>query len=123
MLNTTKAMSTFFHAAATVLLIIGTVMGQGNTKARRITLTEAKAQAQAVGKAGNLGQLAIDAARYHRKAAEADYFPKIGSTFANLHFNKFLGQRIETASRTVELPLADKDQTIVAVTVTQPVTP
>jgi len=40
-----------------------------------------------------------------------------------LHFNKFLGQTIVLARRTAELPLLAKDQTIVAVTVTQPVTP
>ena len=123
MFNTTKAMPIFLCALVTVLLISRNVMGQGDIKAQRITLTEAQAQAQAVGKAGSLAQLGIDAARFHRKAAQADYFPHVGSTFANLHFNKFMGQRIETATRTAELPLADKDQTIVAVTVTQPVTP
>jgi outer membrane protein TolC len=122
MFSTTKGLRTFFHAAVTVLIMYETAMGQSQTKAHRITLTEA--QAQAVSKSGSrLAQLGIDAAKYHRRAAQADYFPKIGSTFANFHFNKFLGQIIQTANRTVELPLAAKDQTIVAFTVTQPVTP
>src|SRR5262249_1598075 len=121
MFKTTKAISTLFLAAVTFLLIGGTVTGQSESNAQRITLTEA--QAQAVGKTGNLAQLGIDAAKFHRKAAQADYLPHVASTFANLHFNKFMGVRIVTASGTAELPLADKDQTIVAVTVTQPVTP
>jgi len=121
MFNTAKALPTFFLAAVAVLFISGAATAQSKSNAQRITLTEA--QAQAAVKAGNLAQLGIDAARFHRKAAQADYFPHVGSTFANLHFNKFMGQRIETATRTAELPLADKDQTIVAVTVTQPVTP
>jgi outer membrane protein TolC len=121
MVNTTKALERFLLASVMFLLIGGTAIGQSKSTVQRITLAEA--QAQAVGKAGNLPQLGIDAARFHRKAAQADYFPHVGSTFANLHFNKFMGVRIVTASGTAELPLADKDQTIVAVTVTQPVTP
>ena len=122
MFNPTKGLRTFLHAAVTVLLISGTAIGQSKTRAQRITLPEA--QTQATHKSENrLALLGIDAARYHRKAAEADYFPKIGSTFANFHFNKFLGQVLQTANRTIALPLAAKDQTIVAFTVTQPVTP
>src|SRR5262245_28073952 len=125
MFHTEKTLPRFFYAAVTVLLVSGTVTAQSKSKAQRITLTEAQAQAQAqaVGNAGHLAQLGIDEARFHRKAAQADYFPKVGSTFANLHFNKFLGQRIETATGTAELPLAAENQTIVAFTVTQPVTP
>jgi len=95
--------------------------------ARRITLEEAKERAlntpgnQVPG--ANLAQLAVDAAKQHRLAAEADYFPKIGSTFANLHFNKFMGDQIQIIRRNLAVPLLNKDQTFVAVTVTQPVTP
>src|SRR5262245_54579527 len=95
--------------------------------ARLITLEEAKERAvNAPGSQGaNLAQLAVDAARQRRLATEADYFPKIGATFYNLHFNKFMGQQIQVLAvgRTLALPLLNKDQTFVAATVTQPVTP
>jgi hypothetical protein len=55
--------------------------------------------------------------------AEADYFPKIGSTFVNMHFNKFTGETVQLARRSAALPLINKDQTMVAFTVTQPLTP
>ena len=89
---------------------------------RRITLPEAQAQA-AANPAVRAAQLSVDAARYHREAAAADYFPKVGSTFANLHFNKFLGETIQLARRNLDVPLFNKDQTLVALTVIQPVTP
>src|SRR5262245_19858519 len=93
---------------------------------QRITLEQAQQQAQAQAgaqKMASLARLGIDAARYHRKAAQADYLPKIGSEFFNLHFNKFMGQRFELANRRRELPLVDKAQSICVTTVTQPVTP
>jgi hypothetical protein len=89
---------------------------------RRITLDEVKSRTGAA-KATDLAKLSIDAARYHREAAQADYFPKIDSTFWNLHFNKVMGPGVELARRTAELPLAGKDQTLAAFTITQPVTP
>ncbi len=93
---------------------------------RRITLEEATERAikTAAGSQGaNLAQLSVDAARYHRLAAQADYFPKVGATFANVHFNKFMGEQVQLANRTLAVPLMNKDQTLFAVTVTQPVTP
>lgn len=89
----------------------------------RIGLPDAQTRAAAAAKAAQLGQLGIAAARYHRQAAQADYFPKVGSEFYNLHFNKFMGQQIELLNRTAPLPLLNRDQSIFAVTVTQPVTP
>jgi outer membrane protein TolC len=88
-----------------------------------LTLGEAQARASAKGKPADLAQLAVDAAKFHRQAVAADYYPKINSMFANLHFNKFLGQTIQLATRQVGLPLLAKDQTIFAATVTQPITP
>ncbi|HKQ76771.1 MAG TPA: TolC family protein [Blastocatellia bacterium] len=97
--------------------------------ALRITLEEAQARAvslPALSLAGNM----VDAARYHRQAAQADYFPKVGAFLVNLHFNKFMGDTIQlfrrgiifpTVSRAV--PIFDKDQTYVGPTVTQPLTP
>jgi len=91
---------------------------------QRITLEEAQSQA---GSAGNplvrLGQLQVEVARQTRLGTLSSFFPQIGSTFENMHFNKFMGQEIALANRTLGLPLAGKDQTLVAVTVTQPVTP
>lgn len=89
---------------------------------QRITLEKAQALAAAA-KVASLGQLGIDAARYHREAVQADYFPQISATFTNLHFNKFMGQSIALARRNAQLPLLEKDQTIAAFTLTQPVTP
>jgi outer membrane protein TolC len=107
-------------AAVIFLPSVGLVAQQPHVE--RVTLDEAKARAGAA-KAADLARLSIDAARYHRQAVQADYFPKIDSTFANLHFNKFMGQSIELARRTAELPLLRKDETIAVVNVTQPVTP
>jgi hypothetical protein len=77
----------------------------------------------------HLAQLQVEAARQHRLGAESDYFPKLSSTLTNFHFNKFMGQEI-TIERpiaggtvTAGLPLAGKDQTLVAVTAAQPITP
>ena len=83
----------------------------------------AQARAAIAGKAAELAKLSVTAARYHRQAVQADYFPKIGATFANLHFNKFMGQELVLAFRTTELPLVNKNQSLFAVTVMQPVTP
>ena len=87
-----------------------------------ITLPEAQAKARET-PALRAANLTADAARYRRQAAAADYYPKIGATFANLHFNKLMGDTIPVANRNVEVPLLNKDQSIVALTVTQPVTP
>jgi len=81
------------------------------------------AKGRAAGAAtSNVAQLGINAAKYHRQAAQADYFPKLNADFTNLHYNKFLGQTIQLFHRDVALPLFGKDWTAVALTVTQPVT-
>src|SRR5215475_4703763 len=95
----------------------------------RITLEEAMARAVAchalVGASAG-----VDAAYWRHKAAQSDYFPKVGAYLVNLHFNKFMGDTIQlfrrgiifpTVSRAV--PLFDKDMTFVGPTVTQPLTP
>jgi outer membrane protein TolC len=76
-----------------------------------------------------LGQLQVEVARQTRLGTKSSFFPQIGSTFENLHFNKFMGQLLEIhrpiqgGTTTVGLPLLGKDQTLVAVTATQPITP
>jgi hypothetical protein len=77
-----------------------------------------------------LGQLSVEAAKQHRLAVEADYFPKFGATFANLHYSEFLGQLV-TVRRPiaggsliqVPVPIFSQNMTIANVTLTQPITP
>jgi outer membrane protein TolC len=102
------------------------------TGPRRITLAEAQEQAQAAAAANPMAHIAalgVEAAKQHRLGAESDYFPKISSTLTNFHFNKFMGQTIEI-QRPINggvinagLPLAGKDQTLIALTAAQPLTP
>lgn len=91
----------------------------------RIDLSGAEGRAVAASKAKELASLNRTAARYHLQAVQADYFPKINSSYFNLHFNKFLGKEIEFQlfNRTAALPLLSQNESIFAVTVTQPVTP
>lgn len=98
---------------------------------RHITLEEAEQQADA-GKnplLARLAQLQIEAAKQHRLGTESDFFPKIGATLLNTHFNKFMGQLLQVArpalgtTSTVSLPLAGKDQTFIAANAAQPITP
>lgn len=96
---------------------------------RRITLEEAQQVAAANDPMAHLAQLSVEAAHQHTLGAEADYFPKLSSTLTNFHFNKFMGQEV-TVQRpihggfvTAALPLAGKDQTLIAVTAAQPITP
>jgi hypothetical protein len=106
--------------------------GQGEQHASRRRITLAEAQQQASGAANpmaHIAQLGVEAAKQHRLGAESDYFPKLSSTLTNFHFNKFMGQVI-TIQRPIQggtvsagLPLAGKDQTLIALTGAQPITP
>jgi outer membrane protein TolC len=98
---------------------------------RRITLEEVKQQLvnPAANPLARLGQLSIEAARQHVIGAKADYLPKISATVANLHYSEFLGQ-VLTLQRPltggllqVPVPLLTQNQTVVAVTFVQPITP
>jgi outer membrane protein TolC len=109
---------------AVVLLMSASLLAQH--RVRRISLDDAKTDAAAAAvaaKAEEIARLSVTAARYHRQAVQADYFPKLSSTFVNLHFNKFLGDTLELAHRSLELPLFSKDMTAVVANFTQPVTP
>ena len=117
-------------ALATVWFLTSAYGQQAVEAPRYLTLDQAQDQAsRAINPMQRLGQLNVEAARQHRLGAQADYFPKIGGTFANLHFNKFMGQRVSVerpfAGTTVNLgvPLLGKDLTFTGVTVTQPITP
>jgi len=99
------------------------------TGARLITLDEAQQKAApANNPMVRLGQLSVEVARQTRLGTVSTFFPQIGSTFENMHFNKFMGERISVTgplgnTRGAALPLAGEDQTLVAVTLTQPITP
>jgi outer membrane protein len=99
---------------------------------QRITLEQVKQQllsGAATNPLARLGQLSIEAARQHVIGAKADYLPKLSATVANLHFSEFLGQ-VFTLQRPitggllqVPVPLLNQNQTVVAVTFVQPITP
>jgi hypothetical protein len=100
--------------------------------ARRITLEQVKQQRfvdPATSPLARLGQLSIEAAKQHRLGLQADYFPKLGATVANLHYSEFLGQvlslrrPIAGSLVQVSVPLFSQNQTIAAITFTQPITP
>jgi len=110
-----------FIAFAGLLLVTEARAQDTAPGVRLITLDDAQAQA-AASAMKNLARLTIDAAKYHRQAVQADYFPKVDASFLNLHYNKFLGQQIQLFRRDAELPLFGKDETAVALTVVQPVT-
>src|SRR5262245_7809910 len=97
---------------------------------RRMTLEQVKQQvATAANPIARLGQLSVEVARQHRLGVEADYFPKLGATFVNLHFSDFLGEvltirrPLNGTSTQVFVPLFNQNQTAVALTLTQPITP
>jgi outer membrane protein TolC len=97
---------------------------------RRLTLDQVKQQvASASGLFARLGPLSVEKARQHRLGVQADYFPKIGATFVNLHYSDFLGQ-VFTVRRPLmgtvvqaPVPLFSQNQTAVNVSLIQPITP
>ena len=99
---------------------------------QRITLEQVKQQSsanRAITPFVRLGQLSIEAAKQHRLGVEADYYPKFGATFANLHYTEFLGQvlsiqrPLQGSLLQVPVPLFSQNQTIAALTFVQPITP
>jgi outer membrane protein TolC len=98
---------------------------------RRITLERVKQQSanRAASSLAYLSHLSVEAAKQHRLAVQADYFPKFGATFVNLHFTDFLGEIIEVRrpilGGPVQVPIQiiNQDQTIAALTFVQPITP
>jgi outer membrane protein TolC len=98
---------------------------------RLITLQEAQQKAAPADSNPmvRLGQLQVEVARQTRLGTQSSFFPQIGSAFDNLHFNKFMGEQLQVrrpiqgGTATIAVPLVGKDQTFVAVTATQPITP
>ncbi len=104
----------------------------GSDRIRRVTLEQVKQQRSAdpiASPFARLGQLSIEAAKQHRLGVQADYFPKFGATFGNLHYTDFLGQVLSIRRplmgtvAEVPLPLFSQNQTFAALTFTQPITP
>src|SRR5262249_36865174 len=96
---------------------------------RHITLEQAQQAAKLADPlTARLGDLGVEAANDLRHAAQADYLPQFGTTFVNVHFNKFMGQEIEVTrpgsgtTTTVAIPLIGQDQTLFAVNGIQPIT-
>src|SRR5215813_11429483 len=119
--NTTVIRTLCLIAFAGVLPITGAMSQDSSPGVRLITLDDAQAQA-AEATMQRLGRLGIDAAKYHRQAVRADYFPKLDASFLNLHYNKLMGKPLQLFGRDASLPLFGKDETAVAFTVFQPVT-
>jgi outer membrane protein TolC len=97
---------------------------------RIVTLEEAQLKAAAAGSNPmvRLGELQVEMAKQTRMGTRSTFFPQIGSTFSNFHFNKFMGQELQVTgrlgnARSFGLPLLGQNQTLVAVTATQPITP
>jgi hypothetical protein len=99
-------------------------------EARYITLEQAQQVAnQTDTLMARLAQLDVEAARQVRLATRADYFPKIGTIFTNLHFNKFMGpefvlrpRALGAGATTIGIPLIGQDQTFIAFNAIQPIT-
>jgi outer membrane protein TolC len=97
----------------------------------RITLEQVKQQSanRVASPMAHMSQLAVEAARQHRLGVQADYFPKFGATFVNLHFTDFLGQIIQVRRPVlgtvteVPAPIINQNLTIAALTFVQPITP
>lgn len=120
-----------FCVARLALVGIGVLVLTISAQVRRITLEQVKQQSanRLTSPASRLGQLSVEAAKQHRLAVQADYFPKFGATFANLHYTEFLGQLITVrrplAGSQVEVPIPifSQNATIAMLAFTQPITP
>jgi outer membrane protein len=100
---------------------------------QRVTLEQVKQSAtRAASPLARLSQLSVEAAKQHRLGVRADYFPKFGATFVNLHFTDFLGQVLTvrrpflgnlTNFQPIPIAILNQNQTIAALSFVQPITP
>jgi outer membrane protein TolC len=98
---------------------------------RLVTLAQAKQQSanRAASSLAYMSHLSVEAAKEHRLAVRADYFPKFGATFLNLHTTDFLGQIVQVrhplAGITTQVPvqIVNQDMTLATLTMVQPITP
>jgi len=98
---------------------------------RPVTFQQVQQQSanRAVSPLEYMSHLSVEAAKEHRLAVEADYFPKFGATFLNLHTTDFLGQIVQVrhpfVGFTTQVPvqLVNQNMTVAALTMVQPITP
>jgi hypothetical protein len=98
---------------------------------QRVTLEQVKQQSanRVAAPVAYLNQLSIEAAKQHRLGVQADYFPKFGATFMNVHTTDFLGEIIQirhplTGGLTqVPVQIINQNQTMAVLTFVQPITP
>jgi outer membrane protein TolC len=93
----------------------------------RITLEQVKQSANRMASPlAYMSQLSVEAARQHRLGVQADYFPKFGATFLNLHATDFLGRIVRVRRPTdmfLPVQFVNQNLTIAALTFVQPITP
>ena len=98
---------------------------------QRVTLEQVKQQSanRVVAPLAYMSQLSIEAAKQHRLGVQADYFPKFGATFLNIHTTDFLGQIVQVrrplmgSLTQVPVQIINQNQTMAALTFVQPITP
>jgi outer membrane protein TolC len=98
---------------------------------RRITLEQVRQQSanRMASPLAYLGNLSVEAAKQHRLGVQADYYPKFGATFLNVHATDFLGQIVQVRRPImgtlvqVPVPIVNQNQTLAALTFVQPITP
>src|SRR6185436_238980 len=100
-------------------------------RTQRVTLEQVKQQSanRMASPLAYMSQLSVEAARQHRLAVQADYFPKFGATFLNLHTTDFLGEIVQVRRplrgtlTQVPVQILNQNQTMAALTFVQPITP
>ncbi|MGA7236209.1 MAG: TolC family protein [Bryobacteraceae bacterium] len=98
---------------------------------RQVTLEQVKQQSanRVAAPLAYLNQLSIEAAKQHRLGVQADYFPKFGATFLNVHTTDFLGEIVQIrhplTGGLTQVPIAifNQNQTMAVLTFVQPITP
>ena len=98
---------------------------------QRVNLEQVKQQSanRVAGPLAHLNQLSVEAAKQHRLGVQADYFPKFGATFLNLHTTDFLGEILQVRRplrgtlTQVPVQVLNQNQTMAALTFVQPITP
>ena len=98
---------------------------------RRVTLQQVQQQSanRAASSLAYLSHLSVEAAKQHRLAVQADYYPKFSANFLNLHTTDFLGQIVQVRrpvlgiSTQFPVQIVNQNSTAAALTMVQPITP
>jgi hypothetical protein len=124
--------STGMSDAVTAVSAGGPAAGQPvQSGPRPVTLQQVQQQSanRAVSPLAYMSHLSVEAAKEHRLAVEADYFPKFGATFLNLHTTDFLGQIVQArrpfvgVTTQVPVQVVNQNMRVAALTMVQPITP